>query len=210
MSIHFLQRSNQRLKAMAKSAALRFFAAPSHSFLKVSLVRMRPASSLFTFGKRKKSAWARSHEKGRCSITFTMAAVWTGALSHWNHQSPTSIAGLFCLNTFQELAHGLHDVVGVHRGPPEHEVHVDEALWIEEGQDHLFGPGHMDHGLDRPRLTTLHKPLLALLLSLGCVERHCGLVHGEDSVQHRHGVAAEQQHEGLTDPHPLLCYLLIQ
>ncbi len=58
ISIHFLQCSNQRLKAVEKSAAFRVLAAPSHSFLKVSLVRMRLASSLFTFGKRKKSAGA--------------------------------------------------------------------------------------------------------------------------------------------------------
>ncbi len=58
MSIHFSQRSIQRLKAVTKSAAFSVLAAPSHSFLKVSLVRVRPASSLSTFGKRKKSARA--------------------------------------------------------------------------------------------------------------------------------------------------------
>jgi hypothetical protein len=60
MSIHFLQCSIQHLKAVAKSATFTVLVAPSHSFLKVSLVRVRPASSLFTFGKRKKSAGARS------------------------------------------------------------------------------------------------------------------------------------------------------
>ncbi len=109
----------------------------------------------------------------------------------------------------QELSQGLHDVVGVHRGAPGYVVRVDEALRIEEGQDHLFGPGRMDLGLDRSRLT-LHKPLLALLLRLGRVERHRGLVHGDDSVLHRHGVAVEQRHEGLIGPHPLIFHLLIQ
>jgi hypothetical protein len=43
--------------------------------------------------------------------------------------------------------------------------------------------------------------MLALLLDLGRVERHRGFVHGEDPVQHRHGVAAEQRHEGPTGTH---------
>ncbi len=61
MSIHLLQCSIQHLKAVAKSATFRVLVPPSHSFLMVFLVRVRvrPASSLFTFGKRKKSPGAR-------------------------------------------------------------------------------------------------------------------------------------------------------
>jgi hypothetical protein len=109
----------------------------------------------------------------------------------------------------QELAQGLHDVVGVHCGAFELVVGLDEALRIEEGQDHLFGHGRMDFGIYRSRLT-LHKPLLALLLSLGRVERNRGLIYGDDPSQHHHGVAAEHWHEGLTGPHPLVFHLLIQ
>jgi hypothetical protein len=47
---------------MAKSAAFRVLTVPSHSFLKVFWVRVRLASSLFTLGKRKKLAGARSSE----------------------------------------------------------------------------------------------------------------------------------------------------
>ncbi len=107
-----------------------------------------------------------------------------------------------------ELAQGIHAVLGVHRGSPGHIVHVDEALGIKEGQDHLLHPGHMDLGLDQPRLS-LHMLLLALLLGLGCVKQHRRLIHGDNLVQHRHGVAAEQHHEGLTDPHPLVFHLLV-
>ncbi len=67
----------------------------------------------------------------------------------------------------------------------------------------------MDLGLDRPRRSLL-KPLLALLLGLVCVKRHLRLVHGDDSIQHRHGAAAEQRQEGLTVPHPLVFDLLVQ
>ncbi len=61
MLIRFIQLSYHRLKAFAKSATFRVLAAPAHSFLKVSLVRMRPASQ-FNLGKRKKAAGVRSSE----------------------------------------------------------------------------------------------------------------------------------------------------
>ncbi len=62
MLTHFSQRLYQRLKAVAKSAAERVLTAPSHAFLRVSGVRVLPASSLFTLGNRKKSAGAKSGE----------------------------------------------------------------------------------------------------------------------------------------------------
>jgi hypothetical protein len=64
--------------------------APSPSFLKVSFLMARQASSLFTLGNRKKSAKAISGKWGWCWNTqiclaaiqsVTMAAVCTGALS---------------------------------------------------------------------------------------------------------------------------------
>ncbi len=51
------------------------------------------------------------------------------------------------LENFQELAQGIHDVVGVHRCPPGHVVGADEALGVEEGQDHLLAPAGLHLGL---------------------------------------------------------------
>ncbi len=68
----------------------------------------------------------------------------------------------------QKRAQGLYDVAGIHHSPPGHVVGIDEALVVEEGQDHLLGPGCMDLGLHWPRLT-LWKPLPGLLLSFWCV-----------------------------------------
>ncbi len=62
------QRSYHHLKAVVKSAAKRVLTAPSHSFLRVSWVRVLPVSSLFTQGNRKKSAGAKSG--GGCMITW--------------------------------------------------------------------------------------------------------------------------------------------
>jgi hypothetical protein len=45
---------------MAKLATKRFLKAPSHFFLKVSWVRVRPVSYLFTLDNRKKLVRARS------------------------------------------------------------------------------------------------------------------------------------------------------
>ena len=60
--IHFSQRSNHLVKALAKSSLLRVLRTPSHLFLNSSWVMVMPASSFFNLGKRKKSAGARSGE----------------------------------------------------------------------------------------------------------------------------------------------------
>ncbi len=64
MSTHFSQRQNHCRNASAKSAAETVLTAPSQSFLKLSLVNVRPASSFLTFGNKNKSVGARSGEYG--------------------------------------------------------------------------------------------------------------------------------------------------
>jgi hypothetical protein len=50
------------MKAAAKMAAKIVLTAPSHSLLKVSWMRVRSASSLFTLGNRKKLVGVRSRK----------------------------------------------------------------------------------------------------------------------------------------------------
>ncbi len=59
---------------MAKAAATIVRTAPSHYFLNVFWVRVRLASSLFTLGKRKKSAGTRSGNYNRCWISLICLA----------------------------------------------------------------------------------------------------------------------------------------
>ncbi len=53
------------------------------------------------------------------------------------------------LQNFQEVSEGLNDVSSSNSSGPGHKIRVDEALRIEEGQDHLFLPSGVDLGLDR-------------------------------------------------------------
>jgi hypothetical protein len=69
----------------------------------------------------------------------------------------------FLLENLHGLAQGIHDLVGVHHGPPGHVVGVDEAFRVKEGQDHLLSPLNLDLGLDGARLA-LFQPLPALLV----------------------------------------------
>jgi hypothetical protein len=52
---------------MSKSVAERVLTAPSHSFLRVSWVRVWLASYLLTLRKRKKSGWCKIRELPLCS-----------------------------------------------------------------------------------------------------------------------------------------------
>ena len=115
--------------------------------------------------------------------------------------------GPFLLENLYELAQGLHNVVCVHHGPPGHEVGVDEALVEEEGEDHLFGPGQMELGLDRPRQALL-QPLFGLLLGFRSVEGHSKLVHGNKVFHHHLRAAANHRQESLTGSHTLHLHLL--
>ncbi len=51
------------------------------------------------------------------------------------------------LQPLHEVAQDLDDVDKVDGGAPGHDVHRDEALAIEEGQQHLVCPSGMDPGL---------------------------------------------------------------
>jgi hypothetical protein len=81
---------------------------PSQLFLKLSWVNIRPASSFFTPGTRKKFAsgevwrigWVGDHLHGlHTKKSTTKAEVWTRALSLCRNQSFEDMMGLFCLNT---------------------------------------------------------------------------------------------------------------
>ncbi len=58
--LFFSQHSYHYMKAAAKMATKILLTAPSHSLLKVSWMRVRSASSIFTLGNRKKLVGARS------------------------------------------------------------------------------------------------------------------------------------------------------
>ncbi len=53
----------------------------------------------------------------------------------------------------------LHKVQGVDGGAPGDDVHIDEALAVEEGEQYLFGPARLDLSLYWARLP-LQEPLL--------------------------------------------------
>ncbi len=57
----------------------------------------------------------------------------------------------------------LHDVRGVDGGAPRDDMLIDEALAVEEGEQHLFCSARLDLGLYWARLTLLN-PLLGLFL----------------------------------------------
>ncbi len=109
---HFSQRSYHHRKAVANSSAALFLVTPSQVFFKVPSSKDRPASSSFTLQNKKKSAGARSGEYGGCSSrwmlwaanhSWTTAAIWTSALSQWNHHSCWTIWGLFFFSCLRKL-----------------------------------------------------------------------------------------------------------
>ncbi len=67
-----------------------------------------------------------------------------------------------------EVAQDLHDVRCVGGGTPGDDMQVDEALAVEEGEQHLFGPAGIDLSLYWARLTLLNPMLGLLFLSEEC------------------------------------------
>ena len=106
------------------------------------------------------------------------------------------------LQILHEASQGLHNVGCVDCNTPRNNIGVDQALRVEEGQDHLLGPAGLDLGLDGPWLP-LEDPLFGLLFSQRGVVGYQGLIHGHNSVQHRQRPAANGGDEISADPDPL-------
>jgi hypothetical protein len=103
----------------------------------------------------------------------------------------------------------LHDVRGVDSGAPRDDMRIDEALAVEEGEQHLFCTACLDFGLHWARLTLLN-PLLGLFFALRRMVTNHRLVHGDDGVQHGERVALDRFNELRADLDALLFLIAIQ
>jgi hypothetical protein len=113
------------------------------------------------------------------------------------------------LQSFQEVSEGLNDVGRIDSPAPGKKIHIDEALGIEKGQDHLFLSRGVDLGLDQA-WRAFHKPPLGLLLTFWHVKGHGQLVHSYNIVQHRHRMAANPPQKLHTCPHSLLLHVVTE
>ncbi len=103
----------------------------------------------------------------------------------------------------------LHDVRGVDGGAPRDDMHIDEALAVEEGEQHLFGSARLDLGLYWARLSLLN-PLLGLFFALRRMVTNHRLVHSHNRVQHGERVALDRFNELRADLNSLLLLIVIQ
>ncbi len=103
----------------------------------------------------------------------------------------------------------LHDVRAVDGGAPGDDMHIDKALAVEEGEQHLFALASLDLCLDWARQSLLD-PLLGLLLALRRVVIHHRLIHLHNRVLHGKRVAVDRFDELRTDLNMLLLLLVIQ
>ncbi len=132
----------------------------------------------------------------------------TGALSQWNQQSPAAIPASSARKSSRTCP-GFHDVIGVHFDPPGQV----RGWW-------RWGPWNWKAKTVSFPHAGLHLALwgqagpfpatVVLLLGLGCVEGHHGLIHSDNLVKHRHGVAADHCQESLSLPHVLHLWLLFE
>ena len=80
----------------------------------------------------------------------------------------------------EEFLEGLDDEIPVDRGAQRREALEDEALMVEEGENHLLLPRGDDFRFDRSR-GSLRQPLFGPFLGLRGVEGdHC-LIHCDDT-----------------------------
>ncbi len=103
----------------------------------------------------------------------------------------------------------LHDVRDVEGGAPRDDMRIDEALAVEEGEQHLFCSARLDLGLYWARLTLLN-PLLGLFFALRRMVTNHRLIHGDDGVQHGERVALDRFNELRADLDALLFLIVIQ
>jgi hypothetical protein len=104
-------------------------------------VNVRLASSLFTLGKRKKMAGARSSKYGgslmtwNCLAAILFVTMASCAPEHYPGEttSPRQPSLAASAKNLQKLAQGLNDVLGIHCGPLGVVVCLDQALSVEEG-----------------------------------------------------------------------------
>ncbi len=149
------QRLYHCLKAVAKYAAKRVLTAPFNSFLKVSWVRVRQASSLFTFGNREKSVWARFGERAGAR---SPGSTWPSpsqslqqqcALERYPNETTSSQPPTPASSAWKpsRSCPGHPQCDWCLPWPHCHVVGVDEALGVEEGQNHLLAPAGLHLGL---------------------------------------------------------------
>ncbi len=81
------------------------------------------------------------------------------------------------LENFKKSSQGLLDVFGVHGFALGEVVRVNDALRVEEDEDHLLGPGRVDFCFSRAWQTLLN-PLFGPPLRFRGVEGYGRLVHG--------------------------------
>ncbi len=103
----------------------------------------------------------------------------------------------------------LHNVRGVDGGAPRYDMRIDEALAVEEGEQHLFGSACLDLGLYWARLTLLNS-LLGLFFALRRMVTNHRLVHSHNRVQHGKRVALDRFNELRADFDALLLLIVIQ
>ncbi len=130
--------------------------APSHSFLRVSLMRVRMASSLITLWKRKKLASIKSGKYRRVLDDLELLGCHPGgrpgccAQGHYPCFETSSLwlpAPASSALKPSGTEWGTQWCIGIDCSPPWHEVGVDEALGIKEGQHHLLFPCGVDLAL---------------------------------------------------------------
>jgi hypothetical protein len=86
---------------------------------------------------------------------------------------------------------------------------IDEALAVEEGEQHLFCSARLHLGLYWARLTLLYE-LLGLFFALRHMVTNHRLVHSDDGVQHGKRVALDRFNELRADLDALVFLLVIQ
>jgi hypothetical protein len=169
-------------------------------------VKVKPESSFFNVGNKKKSAGARSGKWGGgegisweslpylCSVNRHIVLV--------EEPLPGDKVGPFLPERLQKSLQGIYNVGRGDRHAPGDVIRVHHALIFKKREHHLLGTGGDDFRLDRAWHALL-QPLHCLALGLRGMHGNCAFIHRDDPAKDAPPLFLHQLNEGGRSFHPL-------